>query len=144
MNMSQDLIHQIARMLTGDPNVVVKAQVDDTVCPVSADQMDAEHVEQPCDDEAIVVMGQDTDEYGVPQQGGSCESQEEACEQEEDAANMDLSNADKIQMNGQKIAEILNSGCELDAWMQQKLTICRAYIGDILNALEFKNKHHNS
>lgn len=137
MNMSQDLIQQIASMLTGDPSVVVKTKVDDTACPVSADQMDAEQPEQPCDDNVIMAMGQDADSYGVPEQ-------ESDCEQRADAVDMDLSNAEKIQMNGSKIAEILHSGCELDAWMQQKLTICRAYVGDILNALEFKNKHHNS
>ena len=141
MNMSQDLIQQIASMLTGDPSVVVKAQVDDTVCPVSADQMDARQPEQPCDENVIMAMGHDTDSYGVPEQEGQ---QEGECEQREDAADMDLSNSEKIQMSGGKIADILRSGCELDAWMQQKLTICRAYVGDILNALEFKNKHHNS
>lgn len=138
MDMSQDLIQQIASMLTSDPKVLVKAEADDSVCPVSADNV-------PDDNASVMVVGQDdTDDYGVPTAACcGCDSEEEQ-EQEEDSNRMNLSNAEKIGMVGSRIAEILHGGCELDAWMEQKLTICRAYVSDILNALEFKNKHHSS
>jgi len=136
MDMSQELISKIASMLTGDPNVVVKAQVDDAACPVS------EH-DVPSDGQTaeVMVVGQDADDYGVPAAAcGETDDSENDC----DANNMNLANAEKLHMVGAKISEILKSGCDLDAWMEQKLTICRAYASDILNALEFKHKHHQS
>jgi hypothetical protein len=139
MDMSQDMIKQIASMLTGDPNVVVKDQVDSSACPISADEVPSD---EPCgaDDVAVAISCDEpeTDDYGMPV--GAAEP--EGCETGGCAAeSMDLQNCENIHEFSKTICDILSSGCCLDDWMQQKLTICKTYISDIKNALEFKKKH---
>lgn len=151
MDMSQDLIKQIASMLTGDPNVVVKPQMDPDQCPVSADDVEdtcedvvvppeAASAEEACEEGDVVVTAEPCepcgDDYGVPV--GVAQAQ---CG--DDSGDMDLQNCEQINEYSKIICDILHSGCCLDEWMQQKLTVCKTYISDIKHALEFKKKHHS-
>jgi hypothetical protein len=133
MKMSSDLINQIASMLSGDPNVVNKPTNDPSACPISASDVEEPHVSEVVEMSCEPEEASASDDYGVPTGTTGSPADE--------STDASLQNCEHIHEYSKAICDIVGSGCQLDEWMQQKLTVCKTYISDIKHALEFKQKH---